>query len=638
MSRLSKSLVRDDRAEIAADHAPSAARTQPGRFRTALTGVSAVAIFTWLVATPVLLYLETRFNDLDPFTVRGAFIPLAVGAALLTVCGAFAFTRLSGLRLVAVGAGLFAAWVAFALRTALNLTPFGFSGLNADMGRMTAAVARYTTTPWPSDTFIQGLPSEYPPLYPWLLGRAALILDVPAWRMLGAAEVLLTSAAVLAAFLLWQRIVPTGAALAISASGLLVFGDPRKAFAVITLLVFLPWLMATFTETGKGRLHWFPAGVIGGLIMLTYNGWFPFGVVGVFAILITAWRRSTDRGAYVRHVLGVGLVTIVMSLPYLVPYLSAVLTRGGQGLGDLYQSFEITENGFPFLDPTVLGVLQLVGLAGLVWYRARPWVWPMLWLVLGSYVFWLVMGLRYLFTGHTTLIHYVPRLTGITLAAAGVLTLVTVVPVLIRRVGVVPPTRVGAAAMVVAILWVGTSYWADWRPVPKIGDSESDRTFGVLATMAHIEPLPDCSSRKLPGGVRLDNYRPGCVPAMRIEAAVKRVRGSEARPVTLASDERLFAYLPYYGYMGTDRTSSSSLSRWDDRYAEVLRLTTVTDADKFARESAATQFGPIDMFMLYKQPDVWQIVGAQFKPEVFDPEHWAITHVSDQLVVAVRRP
>ncbi|SDJ20696.1 Arabinofuranosyltransferase A C terminal [Actinokineospora alba] len=629
-------MVDVDRETVVTEKNPD----RESRLRALCTGPAVVAVLTWLAATALFLFVEGRYNKLDPLTPRGAFIPLAIGAALLAGCAAVAVVRRrSGDRLVAVGAGLFAAWVALALRSALNLTPFGFGGLGADMGRMTAAVNRYTVTPWPSDTFIDGLPSEYPPLYPWLLGRIALLLDVPAWRLLGAAEVLLTSAAVLAAFLLWRRIVPAGAALVISASGLLVFGDPRKAFAIITLLVFLPWLLATFTETGKGRLHWLPAGLIGGLIMVTYNGWFPFGVVGVFAILVTAWRRSENRGAYVRHVLAVGLITTLMALPYMVPYLSAVLTKGGQGLGDLYQSFEITENGFPFLDPTLLGGLQLVGLIGLVWYRAKPWAWPMLWLVLGSYVFWLVMGLRYLLTDHTTLIHYVPRLTGVTLAAAGVLTLTSVVPVLIRRVGAVPPSRTGVAVLAVAMLWIGTTYWSAWRPVTAFGKTEADRTFGVLATFAHLEPLPDCSPvRTLPKGVRLDDFRPGCVPAVRVKEEVESVLGKGARPTILSADERLFAYLPWNAYMGTDRTSSSSLSRWDDRYAEVKRLMTITDPSELTRASAATEFGPIDAFMLFKGPDYWQAIDGGFVRERFDTQDWIIEDVSQYFVLVIRKP
>lgn len=628
-------MVDVDRETVVAEKTPE----RESRLRALCTGPAVVAVFTWLAATALFLFVEGRYNELDPLTPRGAFIPLAVGAALLTGCAVAAVVRRSGDRMVAVGAGLFAAWVALALRSALNLTPFGFGGLGGDMGRMTAAVNRYTVTPWPSDTFIDGLPSEYPPLYPWLLGRIALLLDVPAWRLLGAAEVLLTSAAVLAAFLLWRRIVPAGAALVISASGLLVFGDPRKAFAIITLLVFLPWLLVTFTETGKGRLHWLPAGLIGGLIMVTYNGWFPFGVVGVFAILVTAWRRSANRGAYVRHVLAVGLITTLMALPYMVPYLSAVLTKGGQGLGDLYQSFEITENGFPFLDPSLLGALQLVGLIGLVWYRAKPWAWPMLWLVLGSYVFWLVMGVRYLLTDHTTLIHYVPRLTGVTLAAAGVLTLTAVVPALIRRAGTVPPSRMGVAVMAVALLWIGTTYWSTWRPVTTIGPTEAERTFGVFSTLAHLERLPNCSPvRPMPKGVRLEHVRSGCIPAERIKEEVESVLGKGARPTTLSADERLFAYLPWNAYMGTDRTSSSSLSRWDDRYAEITRLMRTTDPDELARASAATEFGPIDVFVLYNGPDYWQVVDGGFVPERFDSRHWIIEDVSEYFVVVIRRP
>ena len=601
------------------------------RVRRAATSPATIAILVWLVATPVAIILP-RATGFDPFTERGAFVPLAAGGVLLAVVTAVGWWRWAGEWVAAGAAGLFAAWVALALQVALNGTPFGFSGLVGDMGRMSATVTRYTVTPWPTDTFVEGLTSEYPPLYPWLIGRGALLTDVPAWRLLGLAEIVVTSLAVLAAFLLWRRLVPAWVALAVTGVCLLHYGDPRKAFGVITLFVFIPWLISAFTEGPRGRMHWLPAGVIGGLIMLSYIGWFPFGALGVLAVVVASWRRTADRAGYVRHVLLVGAVAAIVASPYLVPWGYAALTQGGQAVSDLYVSSEITTNGFPFLQPTLLGALQLIGLAGLVWYRNRTWwAWPLLYLVIGSYVFWLVMGIRFVLTQHTTLLHYVPTLTGTVLAAAGVLTLTAAGPALVRRLTVTPPYRTGAAALAVAMLWVGFSYWQDWRPHPTLGVSAHND----YATMAHLEPRPDCSyPRYAPAQGRF-----GCVPADRIKAEVERVRGVGDRPYTLSSDERLFAFLPWRGYMGTDRTSASTLTRWDDRHAELTRLAQLSDPAEFARASANTQFGPIDVFVLGRgDADTWQVIDVSFRRAQFDPAVWTIVdNLPEPVVLAIRR-
>jgi hypothetical protein len=536
---------------------------------------------------------------------------------------------------VAVAAGLFAAWLALALQVALNGTPFGFGGLGGDQGRMSAAVTRYTATPWPSDGIVESVTAEYPPLYPWLIGRSALLLDVPAWQLLPLAQILLTSFAVLAAFLMWQRLVPAPVALVCGGIGLLVFGHPHKAFSAIALFIFVPWLIASFANPTRGRIHWLPAGIIGGLIILTYYGWLPFGVIGVLAVLIGAWRRSENRRRYVLHVLGVGITAIVVAAPYLVPYGYAVLTAGGQNVSDLYQSFEIPDNGFPFLEPTLLGVLQLVGLAGLVWYRQRTWwAWPMLYLVVGSYLFWILMGVRYVLNGHTMLIHYVPRLTGITLAAAGVLTLAFGLPSLARRLGVVAPYRFGAAVVAVTMLWIGFTHWQDWRPRPALGSTPTTIDVADYATYAHLERLPDCTYPQY-----APEHHPLCLPVNEIREAVESTLGENARPATVSFSEQLFSFLPWRGYMGIDRTASNSLVHWDDRRAELVRLSRLDDPAEFARQTSNTKFGPIDVFVFsHGASGTWDAVGVSFKPEQFDPAQWTVVDdLSRPVTVVIRK-
>jgi hypothetical protein len=572
----------------------------------------------------------------DPFAIRGSFVPLAAGGALLTLTLLLAWWRRAGDRVAAVAAGLFAAWLAMALQVALNGTPFGFGGLGGDQGRMSAAVTRYMVTPWLSDGIVEGVTSEYPPLFPWLVGRTARLVGVPAWQLLPLAQILLTSFAVLAAFLMWQRLVPPPVALACSAVGLLVFSHPNKAYSVITLFVFVPWLIASFANPPRGRLHWLPAGIIGGLIILSYYGWFPFSVIGVLIILVAAWRRAENRKRYVLHVLGIGITATVVASPYLVAYGHAMLTKGGQTVSDLYQSFEIPDNGFPFLEPTLLGALQLTGLAGLVWYRQRTWwAWPLLYLCVGSYLFWVIMGVRYVLNEHTMLIHYVPRLTGITLAAAGVLTLAFGAPALARRLNLVAPYRFGAAVIAVTMVWVGFTYWHDWRPRPTLGSTPTSIDLADYSTLAHLERLPDCTYPLYP-----PERRPVCLPVNEIRGAVESSLGEGARPATLSFSEQLFSFLPWRGYMGIDRTSANSLVHWDDRYAEVIRLSQVRDPAEFARQSANTKFGPIDVFVLAPgEGDTWNVIDMSFRREQFDPSQWTIVDdLSQPLMVAIRKP
>jgi hypothetical protein len=604
-----------------------------GRFRRLITSSATIAVITWLVAVPVAMLLP-RVAGLDPFVERGAFVPIAAGAVLLVAGCVVAMWWRAGEWVSAVAAGLFAAWVALALQVGLTGTPFGYAGLQSDNGRMTTAAVQYTVHFWSTDTFVEGIPSEYPPLFPWLVGRASLLLGIPAWRLVGPAEVLLLSFAVLAGYLMWRRLVSAPVALVAAATILLAYGVPFKPFTIVALVVTIPWVISTFTDPPRGRLHWLPAGVIGGLIVMTYHGWLTFAAVGILAIIVAGYRKAESRSQYGKHVLLTVLVAFVVASPYVVPYGYALLTSGGgQPLSDLYLTNQITNEGFPFLDADLFGLLQLVGLAGLVLLRQRTfWARPMLYLVLGAYVFWLVLGIRFLMTGHTTLFYYVARFNSAVLAVAGVLALVHVLPLLARRLSVVPPYRAGAAVVAVTLLWVGYTYWQDWRPRPWWDADEINN----YSAMSHLEPLPDCTYPQFrPTGMKgID-----CLPVDRIEAAVERVRGDDARPHTLSVDERLFSFLPWNAYMGSDRTSAGTLVRFDDRMAELVRLSKISDPDDFAAATQDTAYGPIDVLVLGRvDDDLWAFREAQFRARQFDPAEWEVIDRPDwTVVVAIRR-
>jgi hypothetical protein len=616
-----------------ADVRPAEETPATTRFRRFVDSPAVVAAAVWLIAMPVA-YAIPRLTDVDPFSERGVFVPLGIGGLLLVIMTAVAWWRGAGEWVIASAAGLFAAWVALAFRVALYGSPFGDTGLQGDRVRVASAAMKNTVHLWPSDAFVEDQPAEYPPLFPWLVAKGSQLVGAPTWRLLATAEILLLSFAALATFLMWRRLVPAPVALVLGASGLLIYGDPRKAFAVIALLILVPWLIATFTETPRGRLHWLPAGLIGGLIMLTYNGWFTFGALGILAIIVSSWRRSADRAGYLRHVLLVAAVTVVLAAPYLVPWGWAVLTKPGQAVADQWVSSGLTAHTFPFVAPTLLGVLQLVGLVGLVWYRRRTaWAWPMSYLVLGSYAFWLIMGIRFVFTAHTTLFYYVPQLVGAVLLAAGVLTLAEAVPAVVRRLAVRPPHRTGAAVTAAALLWVGFTYWQDWRPTTEEGVATTNNLYSAWA---HLEPLPDCGYPRFAP----QNGRFACFPANRVKAEVEQVLGPGARPHTLSNDERLFAYLPWPGYIGFDRTSANTFVRFDDRHAELKRLAQIIDPGEFARATANTEFGPIDVFVLsQKDAEHWTWGYTEFHPSQFDPTLWtAVQSLPNNTVVVIRRP
>ena len=86
-----------------------------------------------------------------------------------------------------------------------------------------------------------------------IVGRVAALAGRQAWGLLGTAQALLIAAAVLAAFLIWRRLVPTHIALALSGTVLVGLSEPSKANEVLALSVFLPLLLVTFAPPKEVR-------------------------------------------------------------------------------------------------------------------------------------------------------------------------------------------------------------------------------------------------------------------------------------------------------------------------------------------------------------------------------------------------
>ncbi|WP_084262792.1 arabinofuranosyltransferase [Actinomadura formosensis] len=599
-----------------------------------------VALVTWVVATPVAMLLPA-LADRSPFSPRGAMLPIAAGGLLLAAGLALATVRIDRWLgpsrtepLTGVAAGLLAAWVALALRNSLHGTPFGFAGLTGDEGRMSAMVTRYSATAVPSDGIVAGVPTEYPPLFPWAAGRAAALLGADAWRVLGDAQILTVSGAVLVTFLLWTRLVPAPAALAIAAVALVAFGDPRKAHEVVALAVFIPWVAATFGRPPRGRPHWLPAGILGGLVVATYLGFVLWGAAGILVLAWLTWRTSGDRRRYLTYLAKVVAVAAVTAAWYLVPYGWTLVSEGGQMVSDMFPAPAITGDPFPFLVATPLGVLQTIGLLGLVWYRRTMWwAMPLLWLVAGAYLYRVLGAARYILTGHTGLFYHTARMITVLLAIAGVLTVVQAAPGLLRRLAArdTLPSGVAATALAALIGWSAFTYWDAWTP-PAGGTAAVSGT-RRYATLAHTEPRP---------GGTLPRYAPD-EPAVRwfpvepVRRAVTSVLGRDAAPRTLSYDERLFAYLPWPGYIAVDRTAASSTSHWDDRHAALAALAAVSDPNTFARAAGRTRYGRIDVFVLRAGPNAWTWRDIRFRPAQFAAAHFTVRSLPGGTVVAIRR-
>lgn len=629
-----------DREPVAAGHGTTVAQ----RSLWGVTSDSAVAVATWLVGTALAVVL-VRWFDLDPYTVGGVVMPIGVGAVAGGIVLALFLLRRSA-TLIGAGIGVYSASIGLAMATTLHGSPYGFGLLTGDAGRFVAMAMKFMHTSASADPFVKGMPSEYPPLYPWVVGHVARVVDRPAWQLFGDMQIVVMTGAVVLSYVLWRRLVTPGVAFAIAGLSPAVFAGPSKDYEFIALLVFTPWVLATFLRLPRerGGLHWLSSGIIGGLLVLTYEAWIFYAAAGLVVLLALNLRAASDRGRYLLYLVGVAVTALVVSSWYLVPFGWDLLTQGGERVSDLWMSSGISDHPLylPFLQATPLAVIQLVGLLGTMWYRRTTW-WaqPLLLLVLGSYVYRVVFLLRTAYDNHTGYLQYTDTLISMVLMVAGVLTLAEVVPSVWRRlsipsVGRIPRERlVSVTAVVVLVVWAFMQGWPQWVPGPRgLRDSVTGVGDVNRGSDAHAEPLPDGSLVRFAPPA---SYIYPRFPTSDVERVVTAQLGANARPVVLVYDQRLFAFTDYYGYTAVDRLSANTLTLWDARTAEIKKLAKITDPAQFAAAVDTTPYGPIDVFVLHVAGDRWQWLNVPFSPLSFDAQHFHIERLPDSTVIAVRK-
>jgi hypothetical protein len=411
------------------------------------------------------------------------------------------------------------------------------------------------------------------------------------------AQVLALAVAPLAAYLVWRRFTPAPVALGIAALTFAGYADPSKPYEIVALAVLLPWLLVTVADPPRGRLGAVPAGVIGGLMLLTYQGFLVFAALGLIAL---AWRACRSRPRQLARLAVVAVTAVAVAAGYLGPYLWAVATRETHLAADTYQSPAYAA-GFPLpvLAASPTGLAQLAGLIGLVCLLGSAW-WarPVLTVLIGVYAFIVLGWLRWALTGHNMFVHYAGRLVATLLIAAAVLTAWEVITryrsEALRRAVVLVAVAVIAAQAV--------AQWRVWYPTT-VGGAAGARLAtldgGTMADVAHREPLPDGRLPRWAPGGGLANW----LAVERVRAEVTARLGPRARPTLLTVDERVFAFLPWYQYLPKVAATAPTLAQFGAREAQVRALAAQPDPALFAAQAAATPFGRIDAFLLNSSPE-----------------------------------
>jgi galactan 5-O-arabinofuranosyltransferase len=587
---------------------PLSADREPARPVRRIGGRVAVELRPVVISVggAALATLAVRTWHPDPWAGPTTWIARSAAAATVVLVAVLALAlRHAGRSRLAADLVVGSAGVVAVFLLAVELSGTPFLPFGRDVTFRMAAATRFAHTWRVVDYSYRGLPAAYPPLLPWLTGRAAALVHTPGWRALKAASYAALALIGPMSYPLWRRILPVMPAAVVSSSAVVAFLAYRPE-EWLAAAVVLPWLFVVLETKASGWLTWRTAmlGVIGGILVPLYYFYF---LPAVFIVLLavgihTAFRARID----VVAVLRVLAVTAVTSAWYWVPLLVSLLTSGH--VSDGQTSYYFPTRVPPVVPPiglTAHGALDWIGVGYVVVrFRAERVARYLAAVVVGSYA-WILAGKYSSLHWHDTLVYWrAANLVVVAGLAAGALGVVGLLTLLTRlRVSVGRRELVAGALVIVVATGLATSY---------VDDLRASRYVAV----AHVIDLPDGRQPEFPrphtrlsrAPVLRGQFVPHgrvALPALSKEASTAALwhalGGSAAdNKVVLSTRPSLEWYYPVFFFNAATPSYANAAAGYVERLRFVEHLARVSDPVLFARWCQDNPFQPIDAAVLVR--------------------------------------
>ncbi|QPK79253.1 galactan 5-O-arabinofuranosyltransferase [Corynebacterium lizhenjunii] len=437
----------------------------------------------------------------------------------------------------------------------LSATRLWLDGVQVDQVFRTQFLTRTTEQGGYADMNYLDMPTFYPLGWFWLGGRLAAVLGLPGWEVFQPWS--LVSLAVAGSVLVpvWQHLVgslPVATAIAVTTTAAtLSLGAEEPYSAVIAM--GMPAAVVVSARAFQGS--W--AATVGLILYLgvsatfytLYTGVIALTVVSLLAVVTAVYERKW--GPVLRLVL-VGVSSLAIAALAWGPYVLAALRADAplESAAQHYLPSEGTQIPAPFLSPTIVGVLCLIGIVYLVLRWADPDVRALMWALGGVYL-WIIASMAVTLVGSTLLGFRLEILVVLLLATAGVLALAE-----IRLVGVhvlyparfdVPTNRAITAAFVVVLSLAGISYA---QQIPRINEDALDNAYADTDGY----------------GERADRFAAGAASYYQEIADTITRQGYVPNQTVVMTDEKLFmAYHPFHGFNGFTSHYANPLGEFSAR-------------------------------------------------------------------------
>ncbi len=606
-----------------------------GRTYSVWSGLRAPIIAAVLGAISWVLALRLEFNPISPLTAPSLRSVALLGIGLVVLVRLASGTRFDAL-LADVSAALVGVFCSFSVAVALHGTPWSLYGLDGDQMFRTEQITHFAAT-WRLDDFAyRGLPGFYPPLFPWLLGRAADLTGVEAWRTVRPFQIVMTLVIPVAAYLIWRRLVTPWLAVGVTAVVSLLLANPVKVDEWLVLLIIVPWWFDAFRDVRRAGARRWPSwahGVIAGLLLLTYTYYFlPLALATVVGLVVD-WRRGRPlRPALVRFgwIVGIGLA---VSAVYWVPT-ALYFLRGHPFYNTQFrwntQSLSVLPSPIRF---TFAGAVMVAGLVYMALRAHRDRVAESLAVLTGSVYLYFAIGFCLAVLDRPILVFHAEVLLLYGMTAAGALAAGAAASWL-RKVSVTPALAILLSA---AVLFTAT-------------DTYLGSVTGTPAVAAHNTRLPG-------GGYGRYSSSPhgifevpvGGASAQQLHDIVLKGHPRSWRPVLLSARTDILGLYPTYAFLHWAAIYSNGFAQYHDRVDFITELSREQDPATFARLARENQFDPIDAFVLavngerleftYRLdnfPYAFDNHTVTFARSQFDPQEFTITETGGYFVAAYR--
>ncbi|ROR91896.1 galactan 5-O-arabinofuranosyltransferase [Nocardioides aurantiacus] len=557
--------------------------------------------------------------------------------------------------LVLAGAGVVLAGSSTAL---LHGTRWGMDGLYSDAGFRTEAVTRFADSAALADYAYRGLPAYYPPLLPWLQGRAADLLGVPGWAVMKPTQLLVCLLVPLLSWLLWRRVVPGRRAAWVAGVVAVATVLPLKPDEWLVLTLVVPWWLEVCRGVrAPGRAPVGAVGhglVLGGLLLLHTYFFAPLALATALGMALDLLRR---RPVHPRP--GPGLVTGLVAVVVAAPSWGGPAWLRLQGAASDSLQLRWSPPGFdrpPLPWPTdPRGVLEAVGVLWLLWalgrHRSAGVAGGLLVALVSAYVF--MVGGQLLQPGVAVLPEKSDELVEALLAAAGVLGLaelgsgLAAVPAARRR----PRSRPVAAAAVVLVAAVAVlaglvTVQAVHRGVERPAAAAQHTRYpdGSLPAGGAVPPSPRWHAWGVEPGV-------SGASVAEVTAAWERVTGRPpgSGDVVVSARSDLPATVPVHLFVSWKSIYSHPQGRFEDRLAvleAVARCGTPACAHRLLR---GNDVEPVDGLVLNRDgrglyasvtvdtfPEAWERRAVRFDDRLFAAPWFGTAQVAGGAVVVPR--